>query len=146
MKKWVLLLAFAAFAVLFLVAVSDLDEYQDDEFREWCVNVLAPDLINDFSSLSSCLETSDYDNAVVWAEIIEEDCRDYLSKIDTFVLSSDLEKVRMEVRSALHDFETGAAYAKVGISEMDTDYLYEAIDLFDSGTEHIDNAIDFIQG
>ncbi len=118
--------------------------YQDKQFIDWLSSVNSI-LYYDTTQVSKYASVSTLDEFGEWCEKLEKDSTTYLSQVDDYLLSPEMQQIQYEFRQVLQDFKKAGHYGKLGAKYMDADYISIAARYMNSAKQHLDNLVDMVK-
>ena len=123
----------------------DYSQYDDSEFLIWLTNTVVDTLVTDFTMIGTYAENYDFAGVAEWSGKLEDHSILYLSQIDNYDVTPQMDVIKEEIRLAFQDCEMAGYYGRVGAENFNADTINLAVKYMNYATVHISTATDYIE-
>jgi len=123
----------------------DYSQYDDAEFLTWIVDVVVDELTVDFTMIGESADAVDFNDVAFWSQSLEDHSSLYLSQIDNYDVTPQMDVIKEEMRLAFQDCEMAGYYGRIGAETFDADTINLAVKYINYGTVHIMTATEYIE-
>lgn len=123
----------------------DYSQYDDADFLTWIVDVVVDELTLDFTMIGESADELDLDGVAFWSQSLEDHSSLYLSQIDNYDVTPQMDLIKEEMRLAFQDCEMAGYYGRIGAETFDADTINLAVKYINYGTVHIMTATEYIE-
>lgn len=112
---------------------------EDKEFMEW-ISVANKEIMVDIKSIMVSAQDKNWTKLESEGHALKNNSRQYLSQIDDYNVSQNMEEVREKVRDSLEDFEKAGSYYESAGRNNSSEDLSNAYGYLEDAMGHLNNA------